>query len=258
MRNSAIAPVAAGLPDAFVRRHPRHRDAPRSEMAVAFVLSLLLHGLVFLALFDLERPAAESARAMVVSVRLMPAQPMAPPAPPPAARAGAVASPSTPKEIHARGSEPVHADAEPAARSASRTRIASAPSAVQVPMRVIAKPAATTPTVPVLPHRAEAPDNRASDSASDYLRLLAMRLAEVKQYPALAAARREEGVVLLAFRLDRGGRVLSWRIARGSGHDDLDAEVSRMVVLAAPFPPFPAAWREAEAEFQVPIGFSLY
>jgi protein TonB len=105
---------------------------------------------------------------------------------------------------------------------------------------------------------AETPGNRAYNSPSEYLRLLALRLAEVKRYPAAAVARREEGVVLLAFRLDRSGRILSWEIARSSGHDELDAEASRMVAQAAPFPPFPAAWRETTASFQVPIGFSLY
>ena len=99
--------------------------------------------------------------------------------------------------------------------------------------------------------------NRARDSSTLYLRELAERLSQVKHYPQLAVALREEGTVLLSFQIDRNGRLLAWNIASSSGHDDLDREVARMVAQAAPFPPFPPSWHQLDKVFEVPIGFYL-
>ena len=214
-------------------------------MALSFMLSLLLHGYLFLALFDTERPArTKAAPATVVSVYLAESRPAvsapsALPQPPPRPAAADAARRET-GEPRPQGQEPAGATAKSMTASTAPKHTASMSKPSDTPAR-----------------SAETPGNRAYDSPSSYLRLLALRLAEVKRYPAAAAARREEGVVWLAFRLDRSGRILSWEIVRSSGHDELDAEVSRMVAEAAPFPPFPAAWRETTASFQVPIGFAL-
>lgn len=225
-------------------------------MAISFILSLLLHGYLFLALLDTERPRTNAAREAVVSVYLAESRPAAPapagrPQPPPPAAAEASRREAT--EPHAQGRELPGANAKSAKPGTSPKRIASISTSPNEQSRNVPRLSASAPA-----RSAESPVNRAYDSPSEYLRLLALRLAEVKQYPPAAVARREEGVVLLAFRLDRGGRILSWEIVRSSGHTELDAEVSRMVAEAAPFPPFPAAWREAAASFQVPIGFTLY
>lgn len=236
-------------------RHQRRTGAPWWAIAISFILSLLLHGYLFIMLLDTERPRTNAARETVVSVYLAESRPAAPtPAgrPQPPSPAAADASRREATEPYPQGRELPGANAKSAKPGTSPKRSASISSSNgqtrKVPHLSDSAPARS----------AESPGNRAYDSPSEYLRLLALRLAEVKQYPPAAAARREEGVVLLAFRLDHGGRVLSWQIVRSSGHAELDAEVSRMVAQAAPFPPFPAAWRETTASFQVPIGFSLY
>ena len=225
-------------------------------MMIAFLLSLLLHVLVVLALFDTERPAADAARANVVSVHLVASSAAAPP-PSPALSipAAAGAPPSEPEDVRERGTEPPRADAKTSSHKTQAARTDSIARTPDAQARIASTP--RQPALSAVAAAAASPDNCAFDSPSDYLRLLAMRLAEVKRYPAEAAARREQGEVLLTFRLDRNGRVLSWQIAHSSGHDELDAEVSRMVAQAAPFPPFPTAWRESSASFTVPIGFSL-
>ena len=131
------------------------------------------------------------------------------------------------------------------------------------------KPARTTDLVSVtFPRTTDAPrskpspvdlqGNHARDSSARYLRELAERLSQVKRYPQLAVALREEGTVLLSFQIDRDGRLLAWNIASSSGHDDLDSEVRRMIAEAAPFPPFPPSWHQPEEVFRVPIGFYLH
>lgn len=61
-----------------------------------------------------------------------------------------------------------------------------------------------------------------------------------KRYPASARARGEEGTVLVAFRIDGGGRVLSASLARSSGHRALDEAALAMVERASPVPAPPA------------------
>src|SRR5262249_7209753 len=94
-------------------------------------------------------------------------------------------------------------------------------------------------------------------SPSDYAASLASALAGVKRYRSYARATHQQGIVLLYFRLDRSGTVLSWHIARSSGYRALDEEVGEMVAAAAPFPPFPGSMPQSSESFVVPIEFSL-
>ncbi len=115
------------------------------------------------------------------------------------------------------------------------------------PDRAIAEPPSPQPEAekkrPVMP--------------ADYVASLAQRLASVKHYPALARQAREQGTVTLSFELERSGRLLSWHIDRGSGFVALDEEVRRIVVSAAPFPPFPKVMDKPSETFVVPIEFPL-
>jgi periplasmic protein TonB len=87
--------------------------------------------------------------------------------------------------------------------------------------------------------------------------LLLKHLQEFKSYPSGARERNEQGVVLLAFTIDRNGKVLARRIVSGSGYADLDAEVLALVERAQPMPAFPASMTEPQLDLTVPIRFSL-
>jgi len=87
--------------------------------------------------------------------------------------------------------------------------------------------------------------------------LLIKRLQQYKRYPNAARERNEQGVVLLAFSLDRDGHVLSRHIVSGSGYSELDAEVLALIERAQPLPPFPPSMGEAPLDLTVPIRFSL-
>jgi len=242
-------------------RSPYGIGLSRSATAIALLLSLLLHVAFILALLRPEPAPQAIARVDVVSVHLVPTQPAAtaaasePPLPP---------APSTAKsaeqaeEVRRQGDTAPRLASEPNVQRMNVRRAASAKRLLPNKADVLPQPAPKADAAAPTPHLDESPENRAANSLSDYLRLLAMRLAEVKQYPAAAVAQHEQGEVLVGFRLDRSGHVLSWQITRSSGYDELDAEVARMVARAAPFPPLPRAWHADSASFQVPIGFSLY
>jgi len=86
---------------------------------------------------------------------------------------------------------------------------------------------------------------------------LVRQLQRNKRYPSEAQARREQGVVLLSFSLDRSGHVLAHSIVRSSGFADLDSEVMAMIKRAEPLPAFPASMPQQRIDLTVPIRFSL-
>jgi protein TonB len=67
---------------------------------------------------------------------------------------------------------------------------------------------------------------------------LVARLAKVQRYPA--QARGVQGVVSLAFTIDRQGKVVSSKIIKSSGSAVLDAEALDLIKRAAPLPPPPS------------------
>ncbi len=89
----------------------------------------------------------------------------------------------------------------------------------------------------------------------------ARRLSEIleknKRYPKGAQVRREQGVVQIAFMLDRSGALVAARIARSSGSAELDQEALELLARAAPFPPPPAEIPGERLEVVVPLHFKL-
>jgi protein TonB len=78
-----------------------------------------------------------------------------------------------------------------------------------------------------------------------------------QRYPREARMKHVEGVATIRFAIDRTGRLLSFKLERGSGHKVLDDEVLAMIQRAAPMPPFPPEMAQAELEISAPIRFQL-
>jgi protein TonB len=83
---------------------------------------------------------------------------------------------------------------------------------------------------------------------------LVAHLARFQRYPA--DARDVEGVVSVAFSIDRQGKVVSSRIVMSSGSPLLDAEALDLIKRADPFPPPPAEISDNQLSFLVPIRFT--
>jgi TonB family protein len=105
-------------------------------------------------------------------------------------------------------------------------------------------PAATVPLPP-------AP---ASSAAASWQRLLVARLVRFQRYPP--RARGVEGVVGLAFSLDRYGNVVSSHIVKSSGSALLDYEALDLIKRAASLPAPPAEIADSDLSVIVPIRFS--
>jgi periplasmic protein TonB len=111
------------------------------------------------------------------------------------------------------------------------------------------------PPAPVTAQRAK---GGAQQIAASWENSVVKHLQRYKRYPSEALTRSEEGIVLLSFSIDRSGHVLARRIARSSGHADLDDEVMDMIKRAEPLPAFPATMPQPQLDLTVPIRFSMH
>ncbi len=94
-------------------------------------------------------------------------------------------------------------------------------------------------------------------NAPVWARRLSEMLEKNKRYPKGAQSRREQGVVQIAFTLDRSGALLAARIATSSGSAELDQEALDLLARAAPFPPPPAEMPGDRLDVLVPLHFKL-
>ena len=78
-----------------------------------------------------------------------------------------------------------------------------------------------------------------------------------KRYPASARSRKQEGMVQVAFTVDKGGRVTSSRVARSSGIPALDQAALDMVRRASPVPAPPPEIATSSMKLAVPVDFAL-
>jgi protein TonB len=121
-------------------------------------------------------------------------------------------------------------------------------------------PALPAPATPAPPAAARSPSGPASSAASARATWQAQLLAWLerhKRYPRVAQEQRQQGTAQLRFTLDREGRVLSYRLDRGSGFALLDEEVAELIRRAAPVPPPPPEVAGSRIEVLVPVSFFL-
>ena len=127
----------------------------------------------------------------------------------------------------------------------------------EVPLPVEKPPEKVQNSPPPAPVTAQQVKGGAPRVEPSWQTSLMRQLQRFKRYPPAAQSRKEEGVVLLSFSLDRSGHVLAHSIARSSGHPDLDSEVMDMIMRAEPLPPLPESMPQTRIDLTVPIRFSL-
>jgi TonB family protein len=109
------------------------------------------------------------------------------------------------------------------------------------------------------PNPPEGPSTKKSAPAPDsaaiakWHKALLARLARYNRYPAQANS--AEGVVSLAFTVDRKGNVVTSRIEKTSGSNVLDAEALALLARAAPLPAPPPEVADADLKFLLPVRF---
>jgi periplasmic protein TonB len=87
--------------------------------------------------------------------------------------------------------------------------------------------------------------------------LLTAHIEHFKRYPSAARAHGDQGVVKVAFAIDREGHLLASRIVQSSGSTALDEETLAMLARAQPLPKPPTNVLDSELSFVVPVRFNI-
>ncbi|WP_207539164.1 energy transducer TonB [Sabulicella rubraurantiaca] len=140
----------------------------------------------------------------------------------------------------------------PPPRPAPRPRPAPAP----VPAPVAAPAPAPVPAPAAPPGPVAAPAGRPNAVPSWQGELMG-RLQRALRYPETSRYRREQGVALVTFTMDRSGRVQGTRLARSSGSPELDSEATAVPLRASPLPAPPPELPGDPLTLTVPIRFHL-
>jgi periplasmic protein TonB len=96
-----------------------------------------------------------------------------------------------------------------------------------------------------------------ADVIGPYRNSLAAHVQPYQRYPALARARREEGLVVLRVTIERDGHIAAMSIEHGSGSESLDREALATLKRADPLPPIPAGVPGATIDLVFPLRFHL-
>lgn len=176
----------------------------------------------------------------------------APPTPEPVVKAAPALVPAPPLIVPPRRPKPI--------RPRPRRVPQPTPAAIPAPHRASMQRVAVA--VPVRSTKPNPPQAAAASSSPvrvppDFASTLLAYLTRYKHYPYAARTAHEQGEALLAFSMDRSGKVTGYHLARSSGFPILDQEVLAMIRRAAPLPPIPPDLRRDRLDLIVPVRFDL-
>ncbi len=173
----------------------------------------------------------------------------------------AASEPPTPKSLPpARDTPPPAAEPKvvPVADASFVTLaapIAAVPVAAPAPIAAPAGPKAPPSEPPPSPSTRPAAPTKVGPA--DWQSRVLGRLNAVKRYPSSARARRQQGVALIRFSVDRAGAVDKVTLARSSGFALLDREALALPRRASPLPPPPEDMLDVAADLVVPVDFTV-
>ncbi len=118
---------------------------------------------------------------------------------------------------------------------------------------------AALPRQPISPNPYE-PENNTVDLGNLrglFTGQVRQRIANAKYYPRIARRRGMEGQPIIAFTLDKEGRLVKAALSQTSGYQLLDDAALDAVQQGAPYPEIPAPLKMESFQFKLPISFIL-
>ncbi len=97
---------------------------------------------------------------------------------------------------------------------------------------------------------------RKGDAKSYFAELMAW-LNQHKDYPAALKKEKKQGIVVLAFSINKNGEVVSANVKKSSGVVGLDRAALAMLSHANPVPPIPDFMKRDKLSLTIPIEYSL-
>ena len=89
-----------------------------------------------------------------------------------------------------------------------------------------------------------------------YIDELRVEIEKNKKYPLLSKTKNEEGIVLVAFRIDKKGIINNLQVIKSSGYEKLD-EAALKAVQKGVYKNMPNELEDKYLDIQVPIKFNL-
>lgn len=100
-------------------------------------------------------------------------------------------------------------------------------------------------------------DSALSGEQERYLTILRERIDRYKKYPLMARKSRQQGVVLVEFKLSKEGTLQDCQLKKSCGYRLLDRAALQAVKAAAPFPEVPSKIELYMTSFIVPVRFVI-
>ena len=147
--------------------------------------------------------------------------------------------------------EPKKEEAKEPVREKQEAEQASAAPLTTAPPRVEAQPAPSA----AAPSPGQAPS--IARVQSSWQKRLIDHLNRHKRYPDAARSRRAQGIVVVAFRLDSAGRIVTSHVTKSSGSQALDEEALAVLQRASPLPAPPEQIAGPMLDLVLPIQFRI-
>lgn len=223
--------------------------------------SFMLHAAVVLvmALWPSSKQAMpENPVANTIVVTLMPAPAVEQQLPAPHIQSQSIDPPEKPKapsKHHLRTDARTKPVATALAQQKATIPIAATSASATAPVNVSESPPEVETSANVSPP--SAPPSTTAPVGTDYLSAVMIQLESHKTYPSEARRKNAEGVVRIAFRIDRNGHISSFAIVDSSGVHALDKAAARMVAQSDPLPALPMQYSGSQLELTLPVSFIL-
>jgi periplasmic protein TonB len=160
-----------------------------------------------------------------------------------------------PPELVDKPPEPVEPEPQPPQKAEVELPPLPKPIAKPVQKQMAAVNTRPVAADKVAEHAAAPSPGERGRAKAEWGSLISAHLNRYKNVPA--GLRAPGGVVMLAFTLDRQGRVMSSHVAQGSGLGELDREAVDMLRRAQPFPPPPSELTGSQFPFTVPVRYTV-
>ncbi len=123
------------------------------------------------------------------------------------------------------------------------------------------KPTVTPPQKPVLPvmtKKQEGLSDAEREGLEDqYKNAVRQAILKNRVYPRQARRKRQKGTVVVAFRLQKNGKIENLRVVKSSGIEQLDKAALQAVEKVQQFNPFPKDVTRSFWKFEIPVSFRL-
>lgn len=110
---------------------------------------------------------------------------------------------------------------------------------------------------PAAPQRAQSPVEAVPAVAPNYFSLLFKHLEQYKKPPRRAGSMRADYEVVVRFKIQRDGKLLSVEVIKSSGKDNYDKATIDTFRRADPFPPFPDTMPQASQIIDTPVLYTI-